>query len=130
MNVCVASEALGAITESKKFPRQYHVTLAISVDDVAALWAAAAEICVRDAGLSADEVDETIGPREDPSIEDCLTILALPTRLAGCEVVDFSLKIANDALNATAIHANDQQPASLACCPERAASLRQAAGGA
>lgn len=127
MNVRVASGAMGAITESKKSSEQYHVTLAISVDNAAALWTAAAEICARDAGMSPDEVDESIGPREDPSIADCLTMLALPTRLAGCQIIDFSLEAANSALDVTT---DDLHRASLACSPERLASLRQPAGGA
>lgn len=127
MNVCVASEAIGAITESKKSPEQYHVTLAISVDNAAALWAAAAAICARDAGMSPDEVDETIGPREDPSIADCLTMLALPTRLAGCQIIDFSLDAVSSALDMTG---EDLHRASMACSPERLTSLRQSSAGA
>ncbi|WP_277666064.1 hypothetical protein [Novosphingobium lindaniclasticum] len=42
--------------------------------------------------MSYEEVDELIGPIEDPSIADCLMVLALPDRIPGCTRLDVALQ--------------------------------------
>jgi hypothetical protein len=59
--------------------------------------------CLSQADLSADEVEDLIGPLEDPSIADCLMVLALPERLPGCTRLDTALQpVAPDACAADA----------------------------
>ncbi|RJF85751.1 hypothetical protein [Sphingomonas cavernae] len=59
------------------------------VDDAGELWNLAAKRCL---DWTSDEIDETIGPREDPSIEDCLAMVALPAPIAGCRMIDVALR--------------------------------------
>ncbi|WP_380874008.1 hypothetical protein [Sphingomonas sp. DBB INV C78] len=62
------------------------------MDDVTALWNAAARRCAETPGLTLADIEDMIGPREDPSVEDCLTMLTLPSSIAGCHMVDFGLR--------------------------------------
>ncbi|MBB5685266.1 hypothetical protein [Sphingobium boeckii] len=41
--------------------------------------------------LTLDDIAESIGPREDPVIEDCLTTIALSTAFDGCLVNDIKV---------------------------------------
>jgi len=68
---------------------EYRVSLTLAVTDPQALWAAAAArlLCAPDMTLS--DVLDVIGPREDPSISDCLATMAKPTAIAGCMLDDF-----------------------------------------
>lgn len=70
---------------------RYTLTLELLVEDGARLWDAAAARYREGIGLSLAEVMETIGPREDPSIEDCLMTIALPDHVEGCTLTDFKL---------------------------------------
>ncbi|HUD31155.1 MAG TPA: hypothetical protein VMQ93_19995 [Novosphingobium sp.] len=63
---------------------EYWFSLRLRVDSAAQLWQAAALRCLSRSDLGQDEVEDLIGPIEDPSIEDCLMLLALPERLPGC----------------------------------------------
>jgi hypothetical protein len=73
---------------------EYEVILKFSVQDVASLWRAAAQR-LHDGGLEADDVDETIGPMDDPIVSDCLATLALPEGLDGCDLVSFDVHSAS-----------------------------------
>lgn len=64
----------------------YLVSLTLSLEDAAALWSAAAATAMAAPGMTIDDVVDTIGPREDPSIEDCIAMLAQPGRFSGCAV--------------------------------------------
>ncbi|WP_345863954.1 hypothetical protein [Sphingomonas qilianensis] len=44
--------------------------------------------------LDRAEIIETIGPPEDPSIEDCLKTLALPVGIAGCAIDEVGVRSA------------------------------------
>lgn len=70
---------------------EYQFVLKLRVDCVAGLWTAAAQHCMRVLASAEDEIIELIGPKEDPSIEDCLTILALPPLMPGCAMLDVSI---------------------------------------
>jgi hypothetical protein len=83
--------------------QDYWFSLRLRVDSPAQLWQAAALRCLSQADLSADEVEDLIGPLEDPSIADCLMVLALPERLPGCTRLDTALQpVAPDACAADA----------------------------
>lgn len=69
-------------------PDQYQLTLMLTVTSATVLWEAAARRCTAIPGLSPDDIEEMIGPRCDPSIEDCLLTLALPANIAGCDLDD------------------------------------------
>lgn len=71
---------------------EYLLTVKLSVEDVSALWDLVARRCRDEGGLSPEDIAETIGPREDPSIEDCLLMAALPTRIDGCTMLDVGLR--------------------------------------
>jgi hypothetical protein len=40
-------------------------------------------------GMTLDDVLDVIGPREDPSISDCVAMMAKPSALPGCVLDDF-----------------------------------------
>ncbi|AGH49110.1 MULTISPECIES: hypothetical protein [Sphingomonas] len=98
MNVSVASGGSAHNAGTGNSEMNYRLTLQLSVEDACALWDAAAERCMSVGGLTIEDVEETLGPRQDPSIEDCLITLALPARIAGCTLTDFNLADAGDGL--------------------------------
>ncbi|AQR73619.1 hypothetical protein [Sphingomonas sp. LM7] len=69
----------------------FTVTLTLNVADARALWGAAADKALQ-AGMALSDVLDTIGPREDPSIADCIAMLTAPTAIAGCELDDFTVE--------------------------------------
>lgn len=74
------------------------ITLSLSITDAQALWAAAAERALAAPGTTLGDVLDTIGPREDPSIADCLAMLLVPSRLAGCTLDDFDARPAGGSV--------------------------------
>jgi len=68
---------------------EYRVSLTLAVLDPQALWAAAAAKLLCAADMTLVDVLDVIGPREDPSITDCIAAMAKPTALAGCLLDDF-----------------------------------------
>ncbi len=83
--------------------QEFWFSLKLRVDSPAQLWQAAALRCLSQAELAQDEVEELIGPLHDPSIADCLMILALPERVPGCTRLDTTLRPTGfDAASATA----------------------------
>jgi len=68
----------------------FTATLTLTVEDTRALWNAAAEKALQ-AGMALSDVLDTIGPREDPSISDCLAMLLVPAGIAGCALDDFTV---------------------------------------
>lgn len=62
----------------------YTVSLTLTVDDARALWAAAADRALAAPGMTLADVLDTIGPREDPSIAECIAMLTAPGALPGC----------------------------------------------
>lgn len=102
MGVCVGSGAIGTNTDNKKLKAEYHIFLKVAVESVSELWQAAALSCVRNNDLTDADIADTIGPCEDPSIEDCLAMLALPDSIAGCRMIDFGLHPGGEAGDALA----------------------------
>ena len=70
--------------------RDYLVTLRLHVDDEAALWDAASARAIANWALSAEEVEDMFGPREDPDIGDCLSLLLYPGTIGGCRTNDWA----------------------------------------
>lgn len=73
---------------------QFEFRLKLRVENPAALWQAAARRCGSGIDPSFDDIDDIvdlIGPPEDPSIADCLMVLALPDRIAGCTMTSVFL---------------------------------------
>lgn len=69
----------------------FTVTLTLTVEDAHALWTAAAEKALQAPGMTLSDVLDTLGPREDPSIADCIAMLVVPAGVAGCALDDFSV---------------------------------------
>jgi len=68
---------------------EYRVSITLAVNDVARLWSAAAAKAMAAPGMRIEDVLDTIGPREAPSVPDCIAMLAAPGPLAGCALDDF-----------------------------------------
>ena len=88
-NLGYVSEASGSFT----------VSLTLTVEDARALWAAAADRALAAPGMTLSDVLDTIGPREDPSIADCIAMITSPGAIAGCtlesfEVVESAMELA------------------------------------
>ncbi len=64
----------------------YDLRCQLRIDDVSALWDAASAKAMTYPDATAETVVETIGPREDPEITECLLLLLQPT-IAGCDLV-------------------------------------------
>ncbi|PZQ52054.1 MULTISPECIES: hypothetical protein [Novosphingobium] len=57
--------------------------------------------------MSYEDVDELIGPIDDPSIADCLMILALPDRVPGCTRLDVALQASESPPMAAPLGSSD-----------------------
>lgn len=68
---------------------RYRLELSISVRDARSLWAAAAAKALAIGLMSMEDVEDTLGPVEDPSITDCLALLAEPAPMPGCSLAGF-----------------------------------------
>ena len=68
---------------------EYRLSLTLSVPDADALWAAAAARLLVAPGMTLDDVVDVIGPRQDPSVLDCLTAVVSPDAIPGCVLDDF-----------------------------------------
>ena len=68
---------------------EYRVNVTLAVTDLAALWSAAAAKAMAAPGMTIGDVLDTIGPREAPSVADCIAMLMTPIAVAGCAVDDF-----------------------------------------
>lgn len=70
----------------------YRVVLSLGIADAQTLWEAAAERALAMPGMTLSDVIDTIGPREDPSIVDCLAMLTAPAAVPGCVMLDYSVR--------------------------------------
>lgn len=82
--------------------QSFTVTLTLNVEDARALWGAAAEKALLAPGMTLSDVLDTLGPREDPSIADCIAMLTAPAAIAGCALDDFSVRTAPAAVTGSA----------------------------
>jgi len=92
MNSCLGRGGSETSSQQEKSLTEYEVILKLTVQDVASLWRAAAQQ-LYSGGLESDDVDETIGPIDDPVINDCLATLTLPKAVEGCDLVDFDVHL-------------------------------------
>lgn len=75
----------------RNFGDRYKINLTLKVGDAEALWEAAARRALAStAGLTLTDVEAMFGPREAPSIGDCLTMLMFPNDMTGYVVTDFT----------------------------------------
>jgi hypothetical protein len=85
MNVGQGRETKGTHVEYGQANSEFDVILKFSIKDSHPLWQAAAQR-LRERGLDADDIDETLGPIEDPAIRDCLLTLVMPDPIDGCRL--------------------------------------------
>jgi hypothetical protein len=69
----------------------FRVSFDVDVDQVKALWQAAAVRGLRYQGQDLDDVEEVIGPLEDPDIIDCLAMITAPSAISGCTIANFKI---------------------------------------
>lgn len=67
----------------------YRVNLTLAVTDPDALWRAALEKGLQSPGMDVDALIDVLGPREDPSIADCIALLTAPVPVPGCMIPDY-----------------------------------------
>lgn len=74
-------------------PLCYDINLRIAVADGAALWRAAAEqMLMQTSGeISRQEIEDVLGPMDDPAVSDCLALVIGPRPVAGCIFEDFDI---------------------------------------
>lgn len=89
---------VGEIRQGSEAAAGYTVTLTLTVEDARALWAAAADRALAAPGTTLADVLDTIGPREDPSIADCIAMLTAPAALPGCALEAYEVAEAGDEL--------------------------------
>ena len=70
----------------------FTVTLTLTLEDSRALWSAAADRALAAPGMTIADVLDTIGPREDPAIAECIAMLTAPAGIAGCTLEDFEVR--------------------------------------
>lgn len=101
---------------SASSPPEFQVTLTLSVRDATALWLAAAKRGLLSQGATLDDVVDVIGPREDPSIEDCIAMLVAPGAVPGCTLRNFEVAERGRRFPRALIADNDERPARVASC--------------
>lgn len=69
----------------------FRVELCLEVRDPRALWSAAAAKALATGLLLPEDLVETLGPVDDPSLADCIAMLAGPAPVAGCELTAFAV---------------------------------------
>ena len=69
----------------------YRVEFRFNVRDARSLWAAAAAKALAIGLMTLEDVEDTLGPCEDPSIDDCIAFLAEPNPVPGCTLSGFSV---------------------------------------
>lgn len=87
MNAYQGSGAEETHSEHEKSLNDYEVILKFSVKDANLLWRAAAQR-LQDSALELDEIEDTIGPVDDPVLQDCLMLLAMPEAIEGCVLAE------------------------------------------
>lgn len=70
---------------------RFDLDLCIRVEDAALLWRAAAAHAMCQPGAVLPDREDVLGPLDDPSIGDCIAMLAGPRPIAGCTFERFIL---------------------------------------
>ncbi|MEN3953291.1 hypothetical protein [Iodidimonas sp. SYSU 1G8] len=75
--------------DASHHPVAHQVLATVSLEDPDLLWISAARALDGYETLTADEIAELIGPREDPDLEACIvTLMTSPGHLPGCTSED------------------------------------------
>lgn len=70
---------------------RFQVSIDLMVHDPAQLWASAAARGSSFVGMGVDDIEDVIGPREDPDLFACLSMLMTPATISGCKALDFTI---------------------------------------
>lgn len=71
----------------------YNLAISLCVSDSVKLWDSACRSLMQVGTVDLDEIVDLLGPREAPSIEDCIVTLFDLGSSQGCLPIDFSLEI-------------------------------------
>ena len=94
LSVCAAS-----YTDVPEQAEEFRLCLSLSVVDADRLWsAAAARATTVIPGATEEDVEDMIGPREDPNLADCLALLTGPSAIPGCTLTDFRVEERNNSV--------------------------------
>lgn len=82
---------MSADSETSQAPT-FTISLTLSVTDADRLWVAAAQRALLAPEARMEDVLDVIGPREDPSLSDCLAMLTMHGPTPGCRYQAFDVK--------------------------------------
>ena len=71
--------------------QMFDIRMRVSVVDAQLLWQMAARALASAGGFSDEEIEDTLGPREDPLLSECLTLLMGPRQGSGCQFQNFRI---------------------------------------
>lgn len=77
--------------ETGQAGERLRVSFDVVVTDPQVLWQAAARIALRQPGITITEVEDVLGPAEDPMLSECLAMLTAPDALPGCMPLGFTV---------------------------------------
>lgn len=72
---------------------EYRISLTLGVGNIDALWVAAAAKASTMPGMTLEDVVDVLGPREDPEVAECLSMLTAPGALPGCALSDHRIDL-------------------------------------
>lgn len=100
MNADHRHEASDTHAQDDRTIAEFDVILKFSITDTRPLWRAAAQR-LQTLGLDADDIEETLGPIDDPTIRDCLLTLTMPDPVDGCRLEECEVRFGGAAPTAT-----------------------------
>lgn len=106
---------------------EYRINLTVVVADPQALWAAAAAKLLAMPDMTLSDVLDVIGPREDPSISDCIATMTTPVAVSGCVMEDFWIDSLRDCASGIASAAVEDKLHSVGKGPICAPYMRRVA---
>lgn len=105
-----AGKSEGELAMETAATNEIEILLRVEIRDALALWQAAAQRLAH-CRLDMEDIDETIGPVEDPLVEACVATLILPEGIAGCELLDIRLEQQPTTLPSSADQLDGHVPA-------------------
>lgn len=85
------NKRVGRGAETEVISNHYDIIMRVSVDEAQRLWRAAAAYALTFADCNDLDVEDMLGPMEDPSVSACLSMLLGPRDLPGCLFESFVL---------------------------------------
>lgn len=79
------------LAEAPPAAPSFKVVIRIRVENAGLLWRMATARALAFGDLSHEEIEEMLGPAQDPSIGDCVAMLLAPRAIAGCSFEDFAI---------------------------------------